>query len=56
MTGFAPDLQTLRNAAHQREWNTLQDTLKRLLARLEPLVALEVAAVRAHQHLARFEH
>lgn len=56
MTDFAPDLQTLRNAAHQREWNTLQDTLKRLLARLEPLVALEVAAVRAHQHLARFEH
>ncbi|MBZ0300418.1 MAG: hypothetical protein K8J31_11780, partial [Anaerolineae bacterium] len=41
--------------AQQREWDTLQDTLKRLLAQLEPLIALEVAAVRVQQHLPRFE-
>jgi hypothetical protein len=56
MTDYQPDLEMLRTAAHQREWNTLQDTLKRLLARLEPLEALEIAAVRVHQHLPRFEH
>ncbi|HLV36491.1 MAG TPA: hypothetical protein VKY59_15300 [Spirillospora sp.] len=55
MTDHQTDLETLRAAARQREWNTLQDTLKRLLARLEPLIALEVAAVRAQNHLPRFE-
>lgn len=55
MTEFQADLDALRAAAEQREWNTAQDTLKRLLARLEPLIALEIAAVRAHQHLPRFE-
>lgn len=53
---FQPDVEALREAAHQREWNTLQDTLKRLLALLEPLVGLEIAAVRAQNHLPRFEH
>src|SRR5690606_39732366 len=55
MPDHQTDLETLRAAARQREWNTLQDTLKRLLARLEPLIALEVAAVRAQNHLPRFE-
>ena len=40
------DLDVLRTAAQQREWNTLQDTLKRLLAQFEPLIALEIAATR----------
>jgi hypothetical protein len=49
------DLDLLRAAARQREWNTMQDTLKRLLARFEPLVALEIAAGRVLHVLPRFE-
>ena len=49
------DLVTLRTAAQGREWTTLQDTLKRLLARLEPFIALEIPARRIHEHLPRFE-
>ena len=56
MTEFQPDVEALRTAAYQREWNTLQDTLKRLLALLEPLIGLEIAAVRIQNHLPRFEH
>ena len=33
------DLTTLRVTTQQREWNTLQDTLKQLLAQVDPLVA-----------------
>ena len=55
MSSGEADLSTLRMAAQQREWTTLQDTLKRLLARLEPLPALEIAALRIHEHLPRFE-
>lgn len=50
------DLTTLRIAAQQREWNTAQDTLKRLLTHFEPLIALEIAATRAINHLPRFEY
>lgn len=53
---YQPDVETLRTAARQREWNTLQDTLKRLLALLEPLAGVEIAATRIHSHLPRFEH
>jgi hypothetical protein len=49
------DLHQLRTAAQQREWNTLQDTLKRLLALLDPLIALQVAAARAQDFLPTFE-
>jgi hypothetical protein len=49
------DLQALRTAAQGREWTALQDRLKRMLARLEPLVAVEIAARRLHAHLPRFE-
>lgn len=49
------DLTTLRIAAQQREWNTAQDTLKRLLTHFEPLPALEFAATRIIDHLPRFE-
>lgn len=45
----------MRAAAQQREWTTLQDTLKRLLAELDPLIALSVAAPRARDFLPRFE-
>lgn len=50
------DLAVLRTAAYQREWMTLQDTLKRLLALIEPIPALEIPAARIHAHLPRFEH
>ena len=56
MIDFQPDVNALRMAAQQREWNTLQDTLKRLLAMLEPLAGVEIAATRIHNHLSRFEH
>jgi hypothetical protein len=49
------DLDQLRTAAQQREWNTLQDTLKRLLTQFEPLLALEIAATRVVDFLPRFE-
>ena len=49
------DLLALRVAARQRQWNTIQDTLKRLLAELEPLVALGVAAERVRDFLPTFE-
>ncbi|MGQ9888539.1 MAG: hypothetical protein ACUVSX_08630 [Aggregatilineales bacterium] len=55
MSSYADDLALLRAAAHRREWTALQDTLKRLLARLEPLVALGVAAGPVTAHLPRFE-
>lgn len=55
MPGFEEDVNVLRTAAQQREWTTLQDTLKRLLARLEPLPALEIAAQRIYEHLPQFE-
>ncbi len=54
MNDYADDLAALRAAAHLREWTALQDTLKRLLARLEPLVALATAAEPAAAHLPRF--
>ncbi len=55
MHGHEDDINVLRTAAQQREWTTLQDTLKRLLARLEPIPALEIAALRIYDHLPRFE-
>jgi hypothetical protein len=50
----ADDLRMLREAARGREWNTAQDTLKRLLARLDPLIALTVAAERSQAFLPVF--
>jgi len=52
---MADDLTVLRTAAHQREWTTLLDTLKRLLALIEPIPALEIPAARIQAHLPRFE-
>lgn len=49
------DLAALRQAAHQREWMTNQDTLKRLLAALDPLLALSVAAEPVQAFLPTFE-
>lgn len=49
------DLKTMRIAAQQREWNTLQDTFKRLIANLEPLIALQIAAPRVQGFLPTFE-
>ncbi|GAB4511912.1 MAG: hypothetical protein OHK0046_10660 [Anaerolineae bacterium] len=49
------DLQAMRIAAHQREWNTLQDIFKRLIAEVDPLVALQVPAPRLHDFLKTFE-
>lgn len=56
MTTFHPDIVQMRQAAHAREWNMLQDTLKRVLALLDPLIGLEVAAQRMQDFLPRFEH
>lgn len=56
MADYHQDVAALRGAAERREWNTLQDTLKRLLAQMEPLIALEIAATRVIDHLPRFEH
>jgi hypothetical protein len=53
--GYERDLEMMRTAAQQREWTTLQDTLKRLLAAFDPLVALTVAAERARRFLPTFE-
>ncbi len=55
MSGAEADLALLRQAAQGREWTTLQDTLKRLLARMEPIPALEIPAQRINAHLPRFE-
>jgi hypothetical protein len=49
------DLDALRIAAQQREWTRLQDTLKLLLARLDPLLALTVPAEHAWEFLPLFE-
>jgi hypothetical protein len=49
------DLDALRIAARQREWTRLQDTLKRLLAQLDPLLALTIPAERAREFLPVFE-
>ena len=49
------DLTTLRVTTQQREWNTLQDTLKQLLAQVDPLVALGIAVSRAQNFLPTFE-
>jgi hypothetical protein len=53
--GDSTDMAQIRAAAHQREWNTLQDTLKRLLAQFDSLIALEIAAERVVGFLPRFE-
>lgn len=49
------DLAQLRAAAETRTWTTLQDTLKRLLAGLDPLAALTVAAGPVRDFLPTFE-
>lgn len=49
------DLHQLRAAAETREWTTAQDTLKRLLAALDPLIALSIAAPRLTAFLPTFE-
>lgn len=55
MTDVSQDLMLLRTAARQREWNILQDTLKQLLAHMDSLPALAVAAVRMQAFLPVFE-
>jgi hypothetical protein len=49
------DLHILRTAAQQREWTTAQDTLKRLLTGIDPLIALSIPARQAQKFLPRFE-
>jgi hypothetical protein len=55
MSHHMADVDRLRQAAHGREWTALQDTLKRLLALIEPIPALEIPAARINTHLPRFE-
>ena len=49
------DLEAMRNAARQREWTTLQDTFKRLIADLDPLIALSITARQMQKFLPKFE-
>lgn len=49
------DLAQLRLAAKERQWTALQDTLKRLLANLEPLIALQVGAVQIEAFMPIFQ-
>ena len=49
------DLGAMRIAASQREWNSLQDILKRLLAELDPLIAMQVAVPHLQGFLPTFE-
>lgn len=55
MTEIEQDLQTMRLAAEQRDWITSQDTFKRLIANLDPLIALQIAATRTQAFLPTFE-
>lgn len=52
---FQKDLAAMRVAAQQREWTTLQDTLKRLLATFDPLIALSVVAPRVQAFIPKFQ-
>ena len=49
------DLTRLRTSAQQREWTTSQDTLKRLLAQLDPLIAVSIASPSYESFLPKFE-
>ncbi len=49
------DLTQLRLSAQQREWGASQDTLKRLLAQLDPLIAVSIAAPLFETFLPKFE-
>lgn len=49
------DCTQLRLSAQQREWGTSQDTLKRLLAQLDPLIAVSIAAPLFETFLPKFE-
>lgn len=55
MTEYANDLNLLRTAARGREWTMLQDTFKRLIAHLDPLIALSIPATHATGFLPIFE-
>jgi hypothetical protein len=45
----------MRQAAHAREWSTLQETLTWLFMQIEFYAALEIALTRLHDHAAIFE-
>jgi len=49
------DLVQLRLSARQREWGNSQDTLKRLLAQLDPLIAISIAAPLFEAFLPKFD-
>ena len=49
------DLSQLRISAQQREWGTSQDTLKRLLTHLDPLIAVSIGAPLFETFLPKFE-
>lgn len=55
-TEQSQDLSQMRIAASQREWTTLQDTFKRLIADLDPLIALSVVAPRVQAFFPKFHH
>lgn len=54
-TEIQTDLDQLHIAITQREWGTSQDTLKRLLAHLDPLIAVSIASPLLESFLPKFE-
>jgi hypothetical protein len=55
MNELVADIAKLREAAEQREWGVLGDTLTSLFMELEFFAALEIAVTRAYNHLPVFE-
>lgn len=50
------DLAIMRGAAQSRDWATLQDSFKRLITPLDPLIALSVVVPRVQAFVPRFMH
>ena len=55
MADFIEDIANLREAATQRDWGILSDTLTQLFMGMEFFAALEIAVTRAYNHLSVFE-
>ena len=50
-----PQIETLRRAAHERDADTLQFTLKQVFQKLDFVVALGIAAEQAYRYVDTFE-
>lgn len=50
------DILLLQHAVQDRDWTTTQDIFKRLLTRLDPLIALSVVTPRIQAFIPKFQH